>query len=140
MANMEVIQKSAGVIIIDRKLLVSRNKGKDYFIAPGGKIEHGETAPQALVRELFEEQGVRVTEDNLELVGTFHAVAKSREDENVQLIMNVYVIKHFEGSIAPSSEIAENRWVTSSDASNIELGSIFEHDVIPILKQQDLID
>ncbi|MFZ1483954.1 MAG: NUDIX domain-containing protein [Candidatus Saccharimonadales bacterium] len=137
---MTTIHKSAGIIIQNRKLLVSRNKGKDYFIAPGGKIESGETASQALVRELFEEQSIRLNEDTLEFFGTFHAVAKGREDENVQLTMDIYLVEHFEGKLVPSNEIAENRWVTSTDASNIELGSIFEHDVIPILKKQDLID
>ncbi len=137
---MTTIHKSAGIIIQNRKLLVSRNKGKDYFIAPGGKIESGETASQALVRELFEEQSIRVTEDNLEFFGTFHAVAKGREDENVQLTMEIYLVEHFEGTLVPSNEIAENRWVNSTNASNIELGSIFEHEVIPILKKQDLID
>ena len=48
------IHKSGGVLIKDRRLLVTRSKGKDIFIAPGGKLEEGETAVQAIVREMME--------------------------------------------------------------------------------------
>ncbi len=37
------IHKAAGIIIRDKKLLVERSKGKEFFIAPGGTIEEGET-------------------------------------------------------------------------------------------------
>src|SRR4051812_20782408 len=49
------IHKAGGIIIRDKKLLVERSKGKDFFKTPGGSIELGETPKQALVRELLEE-------------------------------------------------------------------------------------
>ena len=49
------IHKVGGIIIKERKLLVEKSIDKEFFIAPGGSIEHGETPTQALVRELFEE-------------------------------------------------------------------------------------
>lgn len=140
MSDISRIHKSAGIITANRRLLVSRSKGKDYFVAPGGKLEAGETSQSALVRELQEEQDIVVAESNLEFFGTFNAIAKGHEANQLQITMDVYVIKQFTGSPAPSGEITENRWVTSSEAESIELGSIFAHDVIPALKRQDLID
>jgi 8-oxo-dGTP diphosphatase len=137
---MATIHKSAGVIISNRKLLVSRSHGKDYFIAPGGKLEPGETATRALVRELHEEQGIIVSEPDLAFFGSFKALAKGHEAEQVELIMDVYIVKAFAGTLTPGSEIAENLWIASADADSLNLGSIFAHDVIPGLKEQDLID
>lgn len=55
---MKHIHKAAGILIKDKKLLVEKSKNKEFFIAPGGKIEAGETPEHALVRELDEEFGI----------------------------------------------------------------------------------
>jgi 8-oxo-dGTP diphosphatase len=73
------IHKAAGIIIKDRKLLVERSKNKQFFIAPGGSIEEGETAPEALVRELKEEFDIDVAEEDLEEFGTFYDQAAGQE-------------------------------------------------------------
>ena len=44
------------------------------------------------------------------------------------------------GDITPDNEVEEIRWITSDIPSDINVGSIFAHEVIPRLKQQDLID
>lgn len=46
------IYESAGIIIVDRKLLFTRAKDMEIFIDPGDQIEANETPEQALVREL----------------------------------------------------------------------------------------
>ena len=44
-----------GIIEKDGKILVCKRKDKDYYFFPGGHIEFGERAKQALIRELNEE-------------------------------------------------------------------------------------
>lgn len=131
------IHKAGGIIIRDRQLLLTRSKGKDFFIAPGGKIESGETPKQALIRELREEIGVTISEDNLNEFGTFHAVAAGSSEMMLQ--MDVYIVNKWEGEIAPNSEIEEVRWVTSA-TNDIEIGSIFRLDVRPKLVEAGFID
>ena len=54
----------AGCVIVDdydRMLLLHRSIGKfQHWELPGGKVERGETAEAAAVRELYEELGVAV--------------------------------------------------------------------------------
>ncbi|MBU4332239.1 NUDIX domain-containing protein [Patescibacteria group bacterium] len=52
-ANLEVIVRA--VIQKDDKLLVCHEKGSDHYFTPGGHIEPGESAEEALKRELKEE-------------------------------------------------------------------------------------
>ena len=132
------IHKAAGIIIHNKKLLVSRSKGKSFFISPGGKLEKDETSKQALVRELHEEFSIEVLESDLEEFGTFYAQATGTEDKRLE--MEVFVVKKYSGKIEPSSEIEEVDWITSQVPKDMELGSIFEHEVVPRLKEKELIE
>lgn len=134
------IHKSAAIIIRDRKLLVSRSKGKDFFIAPGGKLEEAETSTEACVRELQEEQGITIDESALTFFDTYYDIAAGHEDEQLTLRMDVYVADIGYAEPSPQTEIEENRWITSADVSGMKLGSIFAHNVIPLLIERDLID
>jgi len=140
------IRKAAIAIVRDRKLLVSRTKGKDIFVAPGGKREQDEetgeveTGKQAGIREIKEEQGLEVSEDQLDSIGVFRAVAAGHEDEQLIVEMEVFLLNDLNGEPTPAAEIEENKWVTSADVDKVSIGSIFAHDVIPVLVERDLID
>jgi 8-oxo-dGTP pyrophosphatase MutT (NUDIX family) len=130
------IHKAGGVLIRDRHFLVTRSYGKDVFIAPGGKLEDGESIVDALVREMMEELQIVVKSDEIEELGTFYAQAAGKE--GVSLRMDVFIV-HNTSEPVPSSEIEEMKWINSQTVG-VKLGSIFEHDVMPILKQRNLID
>lgn len=132
------IQKAAGIIIQERRLLVERSKGKDYFISPGGSIEKGETPEQALVRELEEEFTIIVQAVDLEHFGRYEAVAANHPDR--QVVMEVFFVKRFRGDCKPSSEVEQLAWVNSKNEDRLPLGSIFEKEVIPELVRRNLID
>ena len=78
------VLRIAAAIITDatgRTLLV-RKRGTTAFMQAGGKIEPGESALQALARELQEEVGLDVDLDATEYLGSFRAEA-ANEDETV---------------------------------------------------------
>src|SRR5689334_10955916 len=57
---------TAGLLIIqDRKLLLAYSNNKKCFYLPGGKIDPGESAAQALCREIAEELNVTLRESEL---------------------------------------------------------------------------
>jgi len=132
------IHKASGIIIVDRKVLVGRSKGKEYFIHPGGKIEAGETPKQAAVRELKEEFQIDVDEADLQPFDTNSAPAAGSPEVIVH--MEVFLVKKWRGAITPDHEIEEMRWLTSNIPDDIQIGSIMEHETIPKLKAENLID
>lgn len=131
------IRKAGGVLIRDRKFLVTRAEGKDIFVAPGGKLELGETAIEALKREMMEEVQVAVGDDGLEELGTFYAQAAGNEAKTLE--MKVFLIRDSVGDPVPTSEVEEVMWV-NTQTRGVPLGSIFEHDIMPLLKEKGLID
>jgi len=47
--------RAAAIVLHEGKVLLHRLEGDDFWSAPGGRVEAGETAAQAVVRELREE-------------------------------------------------------------------------------------
>lgn len=138
MVAMDDIYKAAGIIIVGRKLLFTRAEGMEVFIDPGGQIEQGETAKQALVRELKEELSIDVNEDDLEAFGEYSAEAANHKGRSVH--MQAFIVKKWSGEIKASAEIEELLWLTSDLPSNLKVGSIFGGKVLPKLHEQGLVD
>ena len=132
------IHKAAGVLIKERKILVEKSVGKDFFIAPGGSVEDDEAVPQALVRELLEEFRIEVNESDLEYLDTFYAEAAGRPGEHLR--MDVYMVNYWTGEPTPDHEVDVIEWIASANPKGLQIGSIFEHDVIPLLVEKGLID
>lgn len=136
--NKDDIHKASGIIIVDRKVLVERSVGKEYFIHPGGKIEPGESPKQAVIRELKEEFQIAVREGDLEEFD--HNTAPAANSPEVNVHMDVFLVKKWSGEITPDNEVEEIRWLTSDVPKDIKIGSIMEHETIPKLKAHNLID
>jgi len=57
---------TAGLLVIkNKKLLLAFSRNKRCFYLPGGKIDSGETAEEALCREISEELNTIITTDQL---------------------------------------------------------------------------
>ena len=56
------------IILRDGKLLMVGNERDDYLYTVGGRIKFGETAEEAIVREIWEEAGVKMEIDRLGFV------------------------------------------------------------------------
>ncbi|MBO4288741.1 MAG: NUDIX domain-containing protein, partial [Lachnospiraceae bacterium] len=56
------------IIQKDGRFLMVRNSRSGYFYSVGGRIKFGETAEEAVLREVFEETGVRLPIDHLGFV------------------------------------------------------------------------
>jgi mutator protein MutT len=131
------IHKAAGIIIQRGKLLHEKSMGKPAYIAPGGRIEEGESPKQALIRELKEELSITVKEADLEPFDMFTAEAANHPGQIVH--MQVYTVKKWQGDIKAANEVEKLLWLDSTIPAGISVGSICEHRIIPRLKQLGLI-
>lgn len=135
------IHKAAGIIIVERKLLVTRAEGKDTFISPGGRVEKNEKPLNTVIRELEEEVSITTTPHDLVKFGIFYAEAA--DDPGSWLRMDAFLVKKWTGKIVPNNGeevIEEILWLNSKVPEEIKVGSIFEHQVIPQLNNLGLID
>ena len=74
----------------DTVLLLRRHNtgfGDGLYSLPGGKVEQGETARQAIKREIYEEVALDIPKSNFDLVHTFHR--KGTEHEIIVLCFKV---------------------------------------------------
>ncbi len=88
-------------------LLLQSPRYKDWEF-PGGQIEEGETIPQGLVREVFEETGIVVSVKSL--IGIYSNIGSPP-------IVNMdFLCEYVSGEPKVSSESVQVKWVNREDA------------------------
>jgi 8-oxo-dGTP diphosphatase len=105
----------------DGRLLLVRKHNTSFFMQPGGKIDAGETALRALCRELKEELGLQVNEDQLIPLGVHSAPAANEPDMVLEAHLFSLVIDE---PVEAAAEIAEARWVTREEAWQLPLAPL----------------
>jgi 8-oxo-dGTP diphosphatase len=130
-----LIDKLAFIELRDRKVLVSRSKGKDTWYIPGGKREAGESDVEALVREVEEELGVDIDPQSATPYGVFEAQAHGKPEGTV-VRMTCYRAA-YSGTPVASSEIAEIAYFGSAD---VDRTAPVDHLIFADLIRRGLID
>jgi len=123
---------AAFCLVRDGHLLTVRKAGSTRFMLPGGKIDPGESAREAAVREVMEEVGLDVSGVG-EPLGRFHDVAANEPGAWVDA--TVYVTHLLpEDSPALLAEIAEQRWLGLEDELPADLAPLLRNHVVPSLR------
>ncbi len=101
-----ILREAAGEqeVLLGRKLT---GFGKGNVVAPGGKVESGESSRQAAARELAEETSLLVSSEQLEHRATvlFRFPARPASDMDCE----VYLTSEFRGDARTSTEL-EVQW------------------------------
>lgn len=129
----------AGLLAIkERKLLLAYSKNKQCFYLPGGKVDTGETAAQALCREIAEELNVPLTENDLHFYT--HITAPAYGEPNGIIMEQDCFIINKKINAAPSAEIAEVKYFSLDEyiqQSNKAPGAVM---ILEQLQKDGLID
>ena len=93
------------IIMKDGKILMVGNERANYLYSVGGRIKFGETAEEAIVREVFEETGVKMEIDRLGFVyeNYFYGDAPSNLGKLIYEISFFFYMK-VSSDFAPISE------------------------------------
>jgi 8-oxo-dGTP diphosphatase len=116
----------------DGRVLTVRKSGTAKFMFPGGKLEPGESAIDAAVREVAEELDIQVRAADLRLLGTFTSEAANEPGHTVAAT----VFEHPHVPVdEPAAEIAELRWDDLSAGVTDDLAPLLAHRVFPVLRK-----
>jgi 8-oxo-dGTP diphosphatase len=116
----------------DGRLLLVRKAGTRWFMQAGGKIEIGESAIDALSRELREEIGLSVDHGEARHLGRFSAPAANEPDTKVDAeVFHVRVRQ----DIRKQAEIEEAVWVSVAEAALLPLAPLTRDHILPLSRR-----
>lgn len=92
----------------DELLLLQKPK-RGWWVAPGGKVEPGESLTEAVKREVFEETGLTVSEPKLR--GVFTIVLQEQGQLVDHWMLFTYFADTFTGTILPHTDEGVLAWV-----------------------------
>jgi len=101
-----------GIVLVDGKLAMQRDKDGVYKI-PGGGMEPGESQIETLARELREEVGLVLVEDSLVELGEITEIRRDIFEEDTKYISH---------SLFFACEVTEERLPITPTASEIKKG------------------
>lgn len=133
-----VIRIAAAILMAaDNGILLVRKTGTTAFMQAGGKIEKGETALHALQRELQEELGLNIADDEPHYIGKFSAPAANEPGFTVEA--EIFKIK-LQQPVQKASEIEEIIWIDPLQPKDLVLAPLTEQYLIPLVQKILLSD
>lgn len=106
------------VIVHEQKILLVMDDRDTEFSFPGGGIDYGETAEQALYRELHEEAGIKSSDiESLELL----CVVAGHQKNGIPRTNIFYFVKSDISNIETTNEVSSYRWFTLDELKNEKL-------------------
>lgn len=126
------IQIVAAVIVdTDGRVLLVRKRHTTAFMQPGGKIDAGETAIEALQRELTEELGLTVPVSEIRPLGRHIADAANEPGHVVDA--ELFMVST-QGHPEAAAEIEEIAWIDPAMPGDIELAPLTRGAVFALLR------
>ncbi|MET0897751.1 MAG: NUDIX domain-containing protein [Mycobacterium sp.] len=128
----QVIRVVAAVIVDDQgRVLLVRKRGTTAFMQPGGKVDPGESALEALQRELAEELDVVVPAAQIRALGRHVAAAANEPDHLVDADLFMVTL---DGEPRAAAEIDQIAWIDPAAPGDIELAPLTQQAVFTLLR------
>lgn len=113
--NLCMVYDGAGNVVLEKRV----NKNWPGIAFPGGHVEYGESFTDAVIREVYEETGLKISD--VKLCG----VQDWMQDDGTRYVVYLYKTDKFEGQLTSSDE-GEVFWAPLSEFPNMRLAESME--------------
>lgn len=128
--EVETLQRITNCIVNQNgRVLLLQKPSKGWWVAPGGKMESGESIKNAVTREFREETGLHI--QNPELKGIFTIIIKDGEEITDEWMMFTFLATETEGEMLTKSPEGKLQWQQLNDVKSLPMAPgdvyIFNH-------------
>lgn len=125
------------LLLKDDKVLLLQKPRRGWWVAPGGKMESGESIKDTVIREFREETGLYLTRPVLKGVFTFII----KEDNKIvsEWMMFTFFADQFEGQLLSESEEGILEWVPSESYQDLPMAEGDRHLLDYVLRGHGII-
>ncbi|PSL46975.1 8-oxo-dGTP diphosphatase [Salsuginibacillus halophilus] len=117
------------ILVPGDEALVLQKPRRGWFVAPGGKMEPGESVRDSVVREYREETGFHVHDPRLR--GVFTVVIQEQGETVSEWMMFTFVASQYTGTQLAESPEGELAWKPTAEIETLPMAPgdrfIFEH-------------
>jgi len=118
----KIPEVTSGALIINSDgelLLMKSSRWNDKYVVPGGHIEYGETAEQALVREVKEETGLDVFD--IKFLDFSEMVLHKEIRKDRHFVFLYFLCKTKSKKVVMNFEAEDYVWISPQKALNLDL-------------------
>jgi 8-oxo-dGTP diphosphatase len=109
------------VLIRDNKILLLQKPRRGWWVAPGGKMEPGESVRDSCIREFREETGIYLK--NPQLKGIFTMIMKESEELISEWMMFNFLATDSDGMRFEESDEGKLEWQLLNQVKNLPMAA-----------------
>lgn len=125
------------VLVQDNKILLLQKPRRGWWVAPGGKMEQGESIKDTVIREYREETGIYLK--NPKIKGIFTFIIKDGNEIVSEWMMFTFFATEFTGENVAESEEGKLKWHSLDEVSDLPMAPGDHHILEFMMKGAGLI-
>ncbi|MRX72330.1 NUDIX domain-containing protein [Bacillus lacus] len=125
------------VLLKDSKALLLQKPRRGWWVAPGGKMEQGESVKDSVIREYREETGIYLK--NPELKGLFTFIIKEGNEIVSEWMMFTFFASEYEGENVEECEEGILEWQEVADIPSLPMAPGDHHILDYVMKGSRMI-
>ncbi len=123
---MKFVQRVTNCVLMkDEEVLLLKKPRRGWWVAPGGKMEPGESVKDACIREFREETGIYLK--NPQIKGIFTFIMKDGDQVLSEWMMFTFFADDSDGLNLEESEEGELEWKSVSEIKNLPMAEGDHH-------------
>lgn len=108
-----------GVLMVNNQVLLLQKPRRNWWVAPGGKMELGETVTETCIREYKEETNVKLIEPQVKGIFTF--IIKEKDKIISEWMMFTFLATDYEGTNLEESTEGKIAWHNQEDVLKLPM-------------------